>query len=145
MPRYRAQIPSRWDPDQAFAYMSDFSNAAEWDPGVVRASRVTDGGDAPPAAFDLVVRNLGRETPLRYVVTAREPHRITLSAATPRFESVDTIGVTARPGGSLVEYDATLRMRGLSKVLTPLVALAFRRIGDRARASLTRRLGEPAA
>ncbi len=145
MPSYRAQIPSRWDPDQAFAYMSDFSNAAEWDPGVVRASRVTSDGGAPTDAFDLVVRNLGRETTLRYVVTASGPRRITFSARTPQFESVDTITVTPRPGGSMVDYNASLGLRGVARIFTPLVGLAFRRIGDRARLGLARRLGEPAA
>lgn len=144
MPRYHAHIPSPWDPDQAFAYMADFSNAAEWDPGVLRATTVVSDGTAPGGAFDLVVRTLGRETTLRYVVTACEARRITFLASTSQFESEDTVTVKPRPGGSVVEYEAGLRLRGAARVFTPILALALRRIGDRARAGLTRRLGEPA-
>ena len=39
MARYRASIETQWTPDEAFAYLSDFSTSAEWDPGVVEAER----------------------------------------------------------------------------------------------------------
>ncbi len=144
MPRYRTRILSRWDPDQAFAYMSDFSNAAEWDPGVVRAAAVASDGVAPGSAFDLVVRNLGRETTLRYVVTALDARRIVFRSRTSRLESVDTISVAPAPGGSVVEYDASLALRGVARILNPFLSLFFRRVGERARSSLARRLAEPA-
>jgi len=42
--------------------------------------------------------------------------------------------------GSVVTYDADLRVRGLFRLADPLLALAFRRIGDRARDGLVRAL-----
>jgi hypothetical protein len=143
MPRYRARILSSWDPDQAFAYLADFSNAAEWDPGVVRASAVSGDEVAPGGAYDLVVSNLGRELTLRYVVTSRDARRITFQAQTSRLESVDTITVAPSPGGSMVEYDASLRLKGVARLLTPLLAFVFHRIGERASRRLTQLLGEP--
>jgi hypothetical protein len=140
MPRYRARIPSPWDPDRAFAYMADFSNAAEWDPGVVRASTVTEDGLEPGAAFDLVVAAAGREMRLRYLVTEREPRRITLRALTRLIESEDTITVTPDAGGSVVEYDARLSLRGLARLLNPVLGPSFNRMGRRAHDSLARRL-----
>jgi hypothetical protein len=140
MPRYRATIPSRWDPARTFAYIADFSNAAEWDPGVVRASRVAGADSGRAAAFDLVIRSAGREMPLRYQVASLAGQKITFRAETERLESVDTITVVPAEHGSLVEYDARLSLRGLGRLLNPLLALSFHRIGERARRSLTHRL-----
>jgi hypothetical protein len=46
--RYRREIEADLT-DGVFAYLSDFANAAEWDPGIVEAWRLTpdaraDGG-----------------------------------------------------------------------------------------------------
>lgn len=135
MPRYRVAIPSRWDPDRAFAYMADFSNAARWDPSVIRASTIVGDGNTV-TGFDLVVRSGGREMPLRYEVIDRGPRRITLRALTRRLESVDTITVAPDTGGSLVEYDARLNLRGVARVFSPLLGPSLHRIGERARHSL---------
>lgn len=40
MPRYLQTITTGWSAERAFAYMADFSNAAEWDPGVVSGKRI---------------------------------------------------------------------------------------------------------
>lgn len=133
MPRYQVVIHSRWDADRAFAYMADFSNAAEWDPSVVRASTVAEDDGHNGTAFDLVVSTGGRQMPLRYRVIDREPRRITLRALTRTLESVDTITVASDAGGALVEYDARLNLRGVARVFSPLLGPAFHRIGERAR------------
>lgn len=136
MPRYRVVIPSRWEPDRAFAYMADFSNAAEWDPSVVHASTVMADSLHHGTAFDLVVSTGGRQMPLRYEVIDRGERRITFRAQTRTLESVDTITVSSDPGGSRVEYDARLTLRGIGRVFNPLLGPAFHRIGERARHSL---------
>jgi len=136
LPRYRTIIHSAWDPDRALAYMADFSNASSWDPSVVRASPAA-GDDVPAGTvFDLVVMTGGRELPLRYQVIDKTDRAVTLRARTSRLESIDTISVAADPGGSLVTYDAWLGLRGVARVFNPLLGPAFRRIGERARASL---------
>ena len=68
MARYTTTIESSLSPDEAFAYMADFSHAQEWDPSVAEAKRVGDVG--PDAAFDLVVRFGGRKLPMRYETAA---------------------------------------------------------------------------
>ena len=62
-------VTTAWSPGRAFAYMADFSHAAEWDPGVAEATRV-DGGDVGQGSvFDLTVLVGGRRLPMRYEVT----------------------------------------------------------------------------
>jgi len=73
MARYRASIETLWTPDQAFAYLSDFSTSAEWDPGLVAAERVGDGAVGEGTEFRLVAEFLGRKTPLTYRIVEYEP------------------------------------------------------------------------
>jgi hypothetical protein len=40
MPHYPAVIPSTRSVDEAFSYMSDFSNARSWDPSITVARRL---------------------------------------------------------------------------------------------------------
>jgi len=42
MARYKASLDTPRPPDEVFAYLSDFSTTAEWDPGVVEAERLGD-------------------------------------------------------------------------------------------------------
>lgn len=128
MPRHQARIPSPWDPERVVAYPADVSDAAEWDPGIVRASTATGGGVEPGTAFDLVVSSVGPEMPLRYVVARREPLRITFKALTPPIESEDTITVTPDTGGSIAEYDGRLSLRGPTRLLDPLLGPARTRV-----------------
>jgi hypothetical protein len=37
MARFRGTVVSPWSIEETFDYLADFSNAAEWDPGVDRA------------------------------------------------------------------------------------------------------------
>jgi len=62
---------------------------------------------------------------------------VVLRAENAVVRSTDVIAVESAPGGgSTVTYEATLTMKGPSALLSPLVALAFRRIGHRAAAGL---------
>ena len=45
MARYVTTIPSSKSPAEAFAYMSDLRNFAEWDKGIIRVEQIT--GPAP--------------------------------------------------------------------------------------------------
>lgn len=144
MPRYRTVITSSWSVEDSFGYLSDFSSAAEWDPGVQSARRVDEGEVGVGSAFDLTVRVAGRPTVLRYVVTEIEPgRRVTFLASTRRMVSRDTLSFEPRGAGSSVTYDAHLSLTGWAALATPLLTVAFRRIGDRARDSLARVLQGP--
>jgi uncharacterized protein YndB with AHSA1/START domain len=137
MASYTATITTAAAPAQAFAYLSRFDRAAEWDPGVDAAEMLT----APPVAvgsrFHLEARFLGRRIPLEYEVVELDPdRRIVLSAENGSVRSVDTITFTDATDGSVVVYDARLEAKGIGRVADPLLGLVFRRIGDRAAAGL---------
>ena len=140
--RYTTVITSAWDIDRAFGFMADFANAAQWDPGVTSAHRVDAGTVGLGSEFDLTVPFGGRAKTLRYRITDFESdRRVTFTATTSMLRSVDTLSFEARPAGCEMTYDADLRLTGFAAIANPLLALAFRRIGDRARDSLRQVLG----
>ena len=89
-----------------------------------------------------LVRAGPRRPVLRYeVVEWNAPHRLVLVARTASLQSVDEITVESADGGAVVTYDARLDLRGALSIANPLLALAFRRVGDRVAAGLRRALG----
>jgi hypothetical protein len=137
MARYETTIESRLDPAEAFAYMADFANARKWDPSVGESRRVDDGPLAAGSAFELVVRFVGRDVPLRYEILEYDPPRlVVLEARKPGFVSRDTITVAAAEGGSTVHYDALLEFSGVRKLLGPIMQRVFDRVGDDAAAGM---------
>ena len=131
---YRASVTSPWPPAEVFDYMARFSNAAEWDPGVIGAAEADPGEPTLGSTYRLTVRALTRAVPLEYRIAEFDrPRRVVLSAENSMVRSTDVIEVSALPGGgSTLTYDATLELKGGAALLTPLLGPAFRRIGDRA-------------
>ena len=121
-----------------FDYLADFSSVAEWDPGVKEAYPVNPGGVRRGAQFKVISRFLGRDVPLTYrTVELDRPHRVVLQAISDTVVSTDTISFRPLPdGGTLVTYDADLRLKGALRLADLPMRLIFRRIGDRARDGL---------
>ncbi|MEI8405641.1 MAG: SRPBCC family protein [Actinomycetes bacterium] len=137
MARYLVRIRSPKSPAEAFAYMANLTNFAEWDPGVTRVEQVEGEGPGPDAAYDVTVK--GMRTPLRYRTTLFEPPRSIVALAESRLlTSLDTITVEDDGEGSIVTYDAKLTLNGLAGLADPILGLSFGRIGDRATVGLIR-------
>ena len=137
MARYVRSIDVPTSPEATFDYMARFSNAEEWDPGVAEAEMVTPAPVGPGSAFVLMVKAVGRRLPFRYEVAEYErPHSVTLVARRSPLVSRDTITVRPTSAGAQLTYDADLRLTGPARIFDPVLALAFRRIGDRALAGL---------
>ncbi len=136
MARYVTTIESSLSPEEAYAYMANFSNAREWDPSVEEA--VATGGDPGlGSTFDLVARFGSRKVPLRYETVSYEaPRLVVLESKKPRFISRDTITVAPATSGSTIHYDALLEFNGAARLVDPIMQLLFRRTGDKAAAGL---------
>lgn len=143
MPREVRTVPSSWGADEAFAYMADFANAAEWDPGVRAARRLDRGPVAVGSAFELDVAMGRRTSTMRYEVARLAERSVTFRSALGALRSEDTVTVEEVPGGCSVVYDAGLALTGPARLANPLLAIAFRRIVARAAASLLEVLAAP--
>jgi Polyketide cyclase / dehydrase and lipid transport len=144
MARYTTTIPSPWSVDQAFSYLSDFTNATSWDPSVVSSCHVGEKPVALGSQFDLTVRFAGRNKELHYRVTSFDPPRsVTFTSTTRSLLSSDTLTFETREHGCAMRYDAELRFKGVASIANPILGLLFRRLGDRASDSLREILRSP--
>jgi len=153
MARYLVHVRTPMAPAEAFAYMADLTNFAEWDPGVDRVDQVQGDGPGPDASFDVAVKALGRSITLRYdIVSYDAPGTVVAFAENSLLSSRDTVTVEKDQAGSgsVVTYDAVLKLKGLLGLADPLLGLSFKKIGDRAAAGLVsalsgERVAEPAS
>ena len=133
MASYVATVECARSPEQVFDYIADFSTNAEWDPGTISADRAGEGPVGVGAEFRLVVSFLGRTSRLTYrIVEYDRPHVVTFRGENAAVVSLDRITVKPWNGGSRLTYDARLTPKGATRLAGPLLALAFRRVGDRA-------------
>ena len=146
MARYVTTVRTAKTPQEVFAYMADLRNFAEWDPGVKSVKQVMGSGGGPDNVFDVTVAGIGRDLTLRYVTEEYDaPRNLLVVARSTVFTSIDRITVKPDGAGSLVTYDADLRLNGVLRVGDLGLRLMFGQIGDRAAAGLRRVLGAKVA
>ena len=146
MARYVTTVRSAKTPREAFAYMADLRNFAEWDPGVKAVRQVEGSGGGPDSVFDVTVVAPGPDLTLRYVTEEHDaPHNLLVVARSSVFTSIDRITVESDGTGSVVTYDADLSLNGVLRIGDLGLRLVFGQIGDRAAAGLRRVLGAQVA
>ena len=146
MARYVTTVRSAKTPREAFAYMADLRNFAEWDPGVKAVRQVEGSGGGPDAVFDVTVVAPGPDLTLRYVTEEHDaPHNLLVVARSSVFTSIDRITVEPDGTGSVITYDADLRLNGVLRIGDLGLRLVFGQIGNRAAAGLRRVLGAQVA
>ena len=141
MAHYQTAVQSRWPAAETFAYLATFSNAVDWDPGVLAGQQLDPGPVAVGTRFRLVVSFAGRRLPLTYQVTSYQPDReVVLAATSGLLRATDKIVVTGGAGSSVISYAAEVRLRGPLALLDPLLRPGFRAAADRAAAGLAHAL-----
>ena len=79
--RYSREIVVPTSLDTTFAYLSKFSSAQEWDPGVIAAEMVTPEPVGLGSRFRLTAVFLGARVPLEYeIIEYDPPRRVVLTA-----------------------------------------------------------------
>jgi hypothetical protein len=134
---YSTEIQAAKGQDEVFEYMATFSNAREWDPGVVDGETLTPGLPAVGSVYRLGVRLAGRVLRFDYkILELDRPRRVVLQATHGHLVSTDTITVKAAGPGSQVRYVAVLEARGLLRLASPLIGRSFSTMADRGAAGL---------
>jgi hypothetical protein len=142
MPILEEKVRTALPVEQAFTYVSDFGNAAEWDPGTATAQSV-DGGPVQAGSRYLLGVRVGRLVrPMEYVITKLEPNqRVVLRGTGSGVEAVDDIRFRPAPGGGTdIDYRAEIRLVGLMRLLAPFAGRAFEQIARDARDGMQRTL-----
>ena len=123
--------------DEAFAYVAEFANAADWDPGIAEAKKVGDGPVREGTEFEIVALFRGRRQPFHYRVTTFEPsRRLVLFGEGEKARSVDEITFEPSGPGTRIVYVADIRLKGVARVAGPLLSRTMERMADDALAGL---------
>jgi len=117
------------------AYLADFGNAEQWDPGTVSCVRTDSGPVQVGATWRNVSKVLGATSELDYRLDRLDPGHIVLVGRHVKgtADSVDDITVRPDPadaGRSEVTYEATITFHGLAKVAAPVMKLEFAKLGN---------------
>ncbi|MFT7598916.1 MAG: hypothetical protein ACI8TP_001841 [Acidimicrobiales bacterium] len=137
MARYTTVVRSPMSQQEAFDYVADLRNFEDWDPGVKSSTQVVGESAGLGAEYDVELSTMT----LRYKISEfREPERTKVEAHSPLLSSYDTIEVAETPDGSDIRYDAVIKLSGPLKLIDPLFALVFNRIGDKAAEGMVRML-----
>lgn len=135
--RYEREIEVGREPGAVFSYLADFENAADWDPGIVEARRLTDGPTAVGSRFEVVAEFRGKHQRFEYVVTEyEEGRRIALRGEGEKALSDDVITVGGHDGHTHVVYEADIRLKGVYRLAEPFLRGTFAKMGDDALAGL---------
>jgi carbon monoxide dehydrogenase subunit G len=131
--RLQEQRTVERDLSEVFAYTSDFSNIENWDPGVVRSTKVGQGRVGLGTRFDLDVKFGPRTVPMTYEVAVYEPpERVVLVGEGDTVGAVDEIRFSSENGRTIIDYTADIEFRNFIRFLTLVMGPTMRKVGERA-------------
>lgn len=150
MTKIQERLETRLGLDATFAYIADFANSEEWDPGVDSAERIDDGPVGVGARYRLGVHLAGRVAPMEYRITVFEPpHRVVLEGEGSGVTAIDDIRFDRAGDGTRIEYNADIRLGGLLRFIQPFLGGAFAKLASNAvggmRSTLDRRAADGGA
>ena len=147
MIRLRETIEVARPIDEVFAYVSNFGNAAQWDPGVAESRKAGAGPIGVGTAFKLRVRFGPRSIPMEYAIREFDPpRRVLLEGKSDSVHALDDIGFVATPRGTRITYTADISLLGAFSIVEPLLKGVLDGVGKKAVRGLHAALSEePAA
>jgi carbon monoxide dehydrogenase subunit G len=146
MTRLHQQVETRLPPDAAFAFVADFANAMDWDPGVATSESIDAGPTGLAARYRLGIRMRGRVTPMEYRITTFEaPRKVVLTGTGPGISAIDEIRFEPAGTGTRIDYTADIRLGGLPRLAQPFLGRAFAKLAREALDGMRRALDARAA
>jgi carbon monoxide dehydrogenase subunit G len=145
MTKLHERIQTTLSIDETFAFIADFANSSQWDPGVATSERIDAGPVGLGARYRLGVRLAGRVAPMEYRITTFEPPtRVILAGEGSNVSAVDEIRFEATPAGTSIDYTADIRLGGWMRLIQPFVGGAFKKVAKDALGGMQRALDERA-
>jgi len=135
------QVETTLPIEDVFAYVADFANSREWDPGVAAAERLDGGPVGLGSHFRLGVRLGPRVAPMEYRISVFEPPtRVVLVGSGSGVSAVDEIRLERLATGTRLDYTADIRLGGILRLVEPFLGGAFANIGRNAADGMERTL-----
>ncbi|CAM3135455.1 Polyketide cyclase / dehydrase and lipid transport [Arthrobacter ulcerisalmonis] len=130
--------------EKAFAFLSQFENTSEWDPGTPVMEKLTPGPVAVGHRYRAEAEFKGKRQELIYEVIDLGTSHIKLRGENKTVTALDTISVVPAGTGSSVTYKAEFSLNGLAKLAEPFVKPAFNSLREPALAGLRNKLNSMA-
>lgn len=112
------------------AYLADFGNAEQWDPGTETCVRIGSGPVEVGAQWHNTSKIAGIETELTYELTEYTDERVVLVGTNDTATSQETIEISPHATGSTVTYTNDLEFNGVAKLAAPAAKLLFEKLGN---------------
>ena len=121
------RIPT--SPEALFAYLADLDNVAEWQTGVTRAQRTSDGpmGVGSTAAVSRELMGQRLEAPLT-VNEFEPPRRLGIGSTVSGVKAQAVLDLSPADGGTATDLAFSMEIRGsgLTSFMEPMIASAAR-------------------
>ncbi len=141
MTRLTETIETTLPIEATFAYLADFANSREWDPGVATAERIGNEPIGVGTSYRLGVRVGNRVRPMEYTVSNFDPlRRVVLVGSGSGVSAVDTIEFARTPTGTRVDYTADINLRGVMRLVQPFIGGTFAKIAQDAAGGIQHQL-----
>ena len=126
-------------PDLVLAYLKDFGNAEDWDPGTESCVRTDTGPLGVGSTWHNTSKIAGITTELDYTLQTLTRDTIVLVGRNDTATSTDTITVVPNPDGpgSRITYEAVIELSGAAKVADPIMKVVFEKIGSNTEDDMT--------
>jgi dehydrogenase/reductase SDR family member 12 len=143
MIRIEDTVDVRMPADEAFAYLTDFRNLPQWDPGIAAVTLTSGAEVREDARFDVTALFFGRRVPMRYRVSKYDTNarHAVLAGESDTVFATDRITVTEATGGARVLWQAEFVLRGPFGLLERVSRPVFERYAKKALDGLRRKLG----
>lgn len=135
-------IETTLSPEKAFAFLSEFENTSEWDPGTPVVEKLQPGTSAVGNKYRAEAEFKGKRQELVYVVQELRDGHIKLRGENKTVISFDSIDVAPLGTGSRVTYTAEFELKGFARIAEPFVKPAFNSLRDPALNGLRDKLNE---
>ncbi len=117
---------------EVFRYIADFSNIAEWDPGVSAAEKTTSGEVGEGTGYLVIVAWGLSSLPAEYRIrTWQPPHHAVLEGRGSGFTAVDDITFEESGGKTLIRWRASVELDNRGRFTDLALAPVFRWYGRR--------------
>ncbi len=120
-------VPSA--PQPTIAYLADFTNAVEWDPGTQSCTRNDSGPIRVGATWHNTSKILWVTTELTYTLESLTDDKVVLVGRNKSATSAEIITVKPEGSGSRITYRNDLELRGGIKLASPVMKVLFEKLG----------------
>lgn len=118
------------------AYLADFGNTVQWDPGTITCTRTDQGPVRVGATWRNVSSFNGRTTELDYRLERMEPARLTFVGRNKQATATDDLTFAAEGSTTTITYNAEIVFNGLLRLAAPFVRGGFEKLADDVETSL---------